>query len=64
MSKAGDWEIKVSEPHPAWCELFYQGRSVLRGIHHKELRDLEYAVGRAIFEARGKLPPSYKHEMD
>ena len=64
MSKAGEWEIRVSEPHPAWCEIFYRGQRFLHGVHHQDLRDLEYAVARAIKEARDKLPENYKHEMD
>lgn len=63
MSKAGKWEIQVSEPHPAWCKLLYDNQEI-HGIHHKDLRDLEYAVSRAIVEARAKFPESHKHEMD
>lgn len=63
MSKAGDWTIRIAEPHPAWCTIQY-GDQLIRGIHHKDLRDLEYAVSRAIKEARDKMPESHKHEMD
>lgn len=63
MSSAGDWRIEVSEPYPAWSEVFFEGKSLVR-VHHRDLRDLEYAVKRAILETRGKLPESSKHEMD
>lgn len=63
MSNAGKWKIEVSEPHPAWCRILYEGQEI-HGIHHQDLRDLEYVVKRAILEARDALPPPYKHEMD
>lgn len=64
MSKAGDWQITVTEPHPVWVELTYLGGAVPRRFRATELRDLEYAVQRAIIEARAKLPDRDKHEMD
>lgn len=64
VSSAGKWEIKVSQGgHPAWCELRLNDVTLAR-VHHEELRDLEYAVSRAIVECRNALPPSHKHEMD
>lgn len=63
MSKAGEWEIEVSQPYPCWCQLKIDGNNVLR-FTHKELRDLEYVVGRAIFEARNLMPDSHKKELD
>ena len=63
MSSAGKWEIETSSPHPVWCRIIY-GDQEIHGIRHTELRDLHYAVGRAIKEARDQLPETYKHEMD
>lgn len=63
MSRAGNWEIKVSEPYPAWAEVCFEGKSLVR-VHHRDLRDLEYAVKRAILEARDKMPETHRHELD
>lgn len=63
MSSAGDWEVTVSEPHPVWIGISFEGRELVR-FRHNHLRDLEYAVARAIVEARGKLPEHCKAEMD
>lgn len=55
MSKAGNFEIDVSQGgYPAWCEIRYAGKALER-IHHKELRDLQYAVEKAMREAREAL---------
>jgi hypothetical protein len=55
MSSAGKWEIIVSTGgYPAWCELRHDGE-VLARIHHNQLRDLEYAVSKAMREARDAL---------
>jgi hypothetical protein len=54
VSKAGEFEIRVSGPYPAWCEIRYNGER-LASIHHKELRDLRYAVDKAMREAKLKL---------
>lgn len=64
MSAAGKWGIKISHGgHPVWCEIHFAGTEIVR-VHHTELRDLEYAVKRAILECRDELPLSHKHEMD
>jgi hypothetical protein len=67
MSKSlhvGPWNISIWDgAHPAWCELSYLGKAIAR-VDHRELRDLEYIVQRAIHEARESLPDSHKHEMD
>lgn len=63
MSRVGKWTLDVSTPHPAWVTLVYEDQEITL-IHHQDLRDLEYAVKRAINEARDKLPDSHKHEMD
>lgn len=64
MSNAGDWKIDTWKGgYPVWCEISY-GDSKFVKIRHTELRDLEYAVRRAILECRDGLPENYKHEMD
>jgi len=59
----GGFEIEVGEPYPAWVKVSYRDQ-VIRNIHHSELRDLEYAIGRAIKAARAKLPEPFRSEMD
>lgn len=54
MSKAGEIEIEVSKAYPCWCHIHYRGE-LLFSIHHKELSDLEYAVQKAIQEAKLNL---------
>lgn len=62
---AGKWSIKVSTGgYPVWCRLFYEGKQIAYGIHHKDLRDLQYTINRAILAARDALPETYKDEMD
>lgn len=64
MSKAGDWEMRPWKGgYPVWCELRYGGKELVR-LRHTELRDLHYAIGRALKECRDELPESHKHEMD
>lgn len=64
MSSAGKWKLTHWEGgHPIWCQLSYRDKEITT-IHHKDLRDLEYAVARAIKECRDELPESHKHEMD
>ena len=53
-SHAGDFQIVVSEPYPAWCAIIYMGTEVCR-IHHSELSDLRYAVEKAMQIAAIKL---------
>jgi hypothetical protein len=51
-SRGGDFELIVSEGgHPIWCELLYDGKTLVR-FNSLELRDLEYAAGRARVDAR------------
>lgn len=64
MSSAGNWKIAPwSGGYPVWCELHYNDKELIR-VHHKDLRDLEFAVKRAILECRDILPETYKQEMD
>jgi hypothetical protein len=64
MSSAGKWKITHwKDGHPVWCQISYDGKEI-RGIDHRDLRDLQYAVERAIKECRDELPENYKHEMD
>jgi hypothetical protein len=57
------WEVEVSLPYPCWVRILYEGQEI-RGIHHKDLRDLEYALGKAMKEVRDKLPEGDKTEID
>lgn len=68
MHTAGHWTIEVADKsHPAWVTITYEGgwgdEKVIRHIHHKDLRDLEYVLSRAIKDAAEKLGPSHKHEV-
>ena len=54
MSKAGNFEISVESPYPCWCELSHREKPLAR-FSHKELSDLQYAVQKAMQEARLKL---------
>lgn len=55
MAKGGDFEIEVSASgYPVWCEIRYRGEW-LTNISHKELSDLQYAVTKAMQEARAAL---------
>lgn len=65
MSQAGKWALKHwTGGHPVWCQLEYEGQEIAHGIHHRDLRDLQYVIERAILEVRNELPPNYKHEID
>lgn len=65
MASAGKWSLTHWDGgHPVWCQLYYDGAEILGGINHRELRDLHYAIGRAILECRDALPATHKHEMD
>jgi len=64
MSSAGKWKIEtMTGGHPIFCEVSFNGEIIIK-VRHPELRDLEYAVKRAIVECRNALPEHYKHEMD
>lgn len=62
MIRAGDFEISVSDPYPCWIKIRYNGDEIVT-LRHRELRDLEFAVSRAIAEATRKLPDNYKDDM-
>lgn len=62
MSKAGIFEIRVTDPYPAWCEIFIEGQRV-GSVSHKDLIDLRHAATKAMMEARSKLPVCYRHEV-
>ena len=59
----GKRTIDVRAPYPCFCVLSHEGDSIGL-IHHKDLRDLEYAISRAIKTARDMLPEHAKSEMD
>lgn len=68
MSSAGKWTIEVTQSYPVWCLIRYHdpGREAreINLIRHNDLRDLAYAIERAIKQARDNLSEPYKHEMD
>lgn len=45
--RVGSFEVEVSGPHPCWVSIRYEGTQ-LPPIHHRELKDLAYALERAI----------------
>lgn len=64
--RIGSFEIEVSRPYPCWCTLkrHVGGGTVetLGTFAHSELRDLEYAVSRMIFEAQQQLCAAGGHD--
>jgi hypothetical protein len=54
MARGGEFEIEVRGPYPCWCELKHKGER-LASFTHSELSDLEYAIKKAMQEARLKL---------
>ena len=48
--------------HPVWTEIGYRGQVKFR-VHHAELKDLEYAIGRIRDLIRAQLPEKYRHEV-
>lgn len=66
--KVDRFTIEISDPYPVWVRIARSdsggGSSVIGSFDHRELRDLEYAVGRAIHAARAELPEKFKVEMD
>lgn len=58
----GEWKIEVTEPYPCWVTI-HRRDVFIRSFRHDELRDLEYAVKRAIYAASEMLG-ARKSEMD
>lgn len=63
MSNAGNFKIGVSDPYPVWCEISYLGERLI-SIRHDELSDLEYAVRKAMQQAKLKLPEKDRDEVN
>lgn len=60
----GDWKIKISEGASMWVRISYLGESPLDNAStHKDLRDLEYAVQKAMRYCRNKLPERFRDEV-
>lgn len=58
--KCGDWSIDLSNPWPMWVTISFKGNEIEfpgagTGPTHKDLRDLAYAIERAMICARGCL---------
>lgn len=62
MSKAGEFEILVSNPHPCWISVSYRGKEVMR-FRHDEIADLDFALQRARSDASRKLTPGHASEL-
>lgn len=60
--RAGKFEIDVWGPYPCWTHIKYDGKEIA-SIHHNELSDLLYAIRKAMYEARSKLPDNDKDEV-
>jgi hypothetical protein len=59
----GIFKIELStDAYPIWARLSVNGVDVA-ALHHDSLRDLEYAVSRAMVIARCALPPDFKDEV-
>lgn len=61
-ASAGQFEITVGCAYPVWCAIKIKGVEITR-ISHRDLADLEYAVGQAKKLARENLPEKYKDEV-
>lgn len=63
MAKAGKWELRVMRGgYPAWVTVSFEDERLVQ-IHHEDLRDLEYAVQKAMREAKANLGKQYEHEV-
>lgn len=57
-----EFEVEFyDQSHPAWTTIKHRGEEIAR-IDHREIKDLEYALGRIRSELRVTLPENYKHE--
>ena len=63
MARAGRFEIRTTSPYPVWCEIIYDGKTVLQTVSHQELADLKYAVEKAMQEARALLQERDRWEV-
>ena len=59
---AGKFDVTISDPHPCWVTLSYDGKEVAR-FHHNEIMDIAFVIERARRTAIQKLPDNYKHEV-
>lgn len=55
------FEVEIGEPYPFWITIKHDGKEIAR-VHHEELKDLEYAVGRTRDILRSAMHASQKHE--
>lgn len=66
--RVNNFEIEIAEGgHPVWIKVSRTTGGMplhLGTFDHRQLRDLQYAVERAIVAARASLPDSRKSEMD
>jgi len=63
MSQVGKFTMTTwNSGYPVWSTLSYEDTDI-RGIHHKDLADLKYAVERAMKHAREVLPEKYRGEV-
>lgn len=59
----GPFTVEITGPYPVWITITYNDKQIYH-IRHTELRDLEYAIQRAIKDTRDALPETYKCELD
>lgn len=61
--KVGKWTIEVTSPYPCWVRVSFEDQEPLLHANHRDLRDLEYAVQKAMRVAREKLPEREREEV-
>jgi hypothetical protein len=58
---AGEFVIEVSDPHPCWVRIAYDGS--LLTLRHDQIVDLQFVLERARQEVIRKLGPAYCDEV-
>lgn len=53
--------VRWEGPYPCWVVIQHHGKEIAR-FHHKELKDLEYALHRVRQQIAAALPEKDKHE--
>lgn len=60
--RVNDFEVEFyTDGYPMWTKTKYKGEQIT-SMHHTEVKDLEYALGRIRDMLRAKLQPEDKHE--
>ena len=56
--RVGDFEVEITGPYPCWINVKRRSGNTVNSLgtfKHTELRDLQYAINRAIWLAGQKL---------